>query len=260
MPTQIYRYFIELAYKGTAYHGWQRQPQVISVQQIVEELLYTVFKAKIVVHPCGRTDKGVHATQFFVHADIPMRSVHPEQFVFRTNKQLPKDIRTLNIFRVYPNANAQFDAISRTYEYHFHSIPDPLISDISSFLDFAQLDLKMLDEIIAYAHNVNDFKAFCIKPNQYESTFCSILNLQRTGPDRNSLIIRITANRFLQGMMRLLVGRILDVAMGKLPLDIFKKAIINQVGFKHHTQLPAQGLRLVKVDYNWKNILLTVDQ
>ena len=247
------RYFLQLAFKGTRYHGWQRQPGVTSVQEVLESYLYKVFKSKLVIHPCGRTDKGVHATQFYIHFNY--NEPIPESAIYRLNKQLPLDIRVINVFEVHPRAHAQFDAVSRTYQYHFHSKPDPLLCDLSIFQSFDELDFDLLDSGIAYTRKVKDFAPVCIRPNQYENTLCKIGDIRLNKSNNLNLTISISANRFLQGMMRMLVGRIMDIGLGNLTLENYMNTFERKGIFKYNTKLAPHGLRLVEIQYDWERIL-----
>ncbi len=236
-----------MAYKGTRYHGWQKQPQVRSVQELIESAISHVLGKAIIIHGCGRTDKGVHAQQFFAHFnyDLPIEF----NLVFRLNKMLPPDIRVFTFFEVPFKANAQYDATSRTYTYYIHSYEDPFISDLSAYYNVTNFDKKLLNAAINYIPVIQDFRSVCLKPNQYKTTNCKITQASISYQSEKKLTIQITANRFLQGMMRLLIGRVIEVASGRLPIERYQEILREKGTFPHIWKAYPQGLHLTEVTY-----------
>ncbi len=241
-------YFLHLAYKGTAYQGWQRQVNGLGVQQVVEEAMTKIFRQKMVVHGCGRTDAGVHASQFFAHVLLPEEG--PPRWLHRLNKLLPKDIAIYDAIAQTPGRHAQFDAISRTYRYHLHLDPDPFLTEYSTFVEIEVSDLSAVQQCIVEMDGRLDFRAFCKQPDQYKDCFCDIEHARWQGDDSGrKMFFEITANRFLRGMVRLLVGNLLEVLAGRLPPERFLAALKEQRPLPYFNMAYPQGLYLTRVVY-----------
>lgn len=241
------KYFIQLAYHGGNYHGWQRQKNASSVQEVFENNLSHLLKEETYVIGCGRTDAGVHASEYFAH--IKTDVVPHEDFVFRMNKILPPDISVQRIFHVHDKAHAQHDAISRTYTYCFHGHKNPLINQTSVEVDFKKLDFHLIQEALDFIKTVQDFKNVCKHPELYNTTTCHIQDTCLSLVVGNEFNIQITSNRFLRAMMRLLISNILKVGKGRMSLDEFKDGILSESGFKHFEAAPPQGLCLSGIQY-----------
>lgn len=245
------RHFIHLAYQGTAYRGWQRQAHEKSVQATIEDQLSKMLKTKTIIHGCGRTDAGVHASQYFAHANIPLTLDYDP--VERLNHILPDDIA---IYEIIPmedqKCNAQTDAIARSYEYHMHFDKIPKLKNNSTYFKVAELDINTMQKGVSIIRNTVDFRSLCKSPNIYNHTNCQIqsVNLDVT-PDNNTMIFSITANRFLRAMIRNIVARLIDIGKGELLLDQFEDIVTNQKEFEYpfHRQAPPTGLYLSKVVY-----------
>lgn len=221
----IQRYFVHLSYQGTNYHGWQRQKVTDqTVQEILESQFSKLFKKPTTLIGCGRTDTGVHASQYFMHFDHA--GVIDYDLVFRLNKSLPPDIRVLELIPVDDSSHAQFDAQIRTYQYWMHFDHNPFLTNLSFYVDKKSIDFERLIQVIEFFRQQSDFRSMCKKPNQYKSTICRIDEFELKVYERR-MLIQVSANRFLQSMVRLLVGRSLDVAQGCLSFsdltDCFKK-------------------------------------
>ncbi len=242
------RYLVELAYDGTHYSGWQRQEEpIVTIQQTIEDCLTKLWKQKIVIVGCGRTDAGVHASQYFFHVDFDGSISY--DLKKRLNQMLPLDIRILNLAASSKQFHAQYDAKKRSYEYHFHTIPNPFKRNTSVFLSKDDIDPILMQEAIDFIGAQTDFKSMCKKPDQYENTNCTIFYLGFREL-ANSLVFTITANRFLQSMVRLLIARIMEVASGKMQLEELKECFISGNPPKFPVKAFPQGLYLSKVEYD----------
>lgn len=242
------KYFLHLGYKGTHYQGWQRQPNAISVQAILEDKLCQMFKQELTVHVCGRTDAGVHANQCFCHLVIN----EPWDFdaVFRLNKMLPPDISVYEFIPVSATANAQLDVTSRTYDYYIHLKDDPFLAELSTLYLIDHPALVEMQAAAKLLTQYQDFRSFCKSPDLYPHTLCTVTFAALTvNSDNNRLHFRITANRFLRAMIRMIVGQLIKVGKREISLDDFE----SQLKQPKLTTQPAfaypQGLYLSKVVY-----------
>jgi tRNA pseudouridine38-40 synthase len=241
------RYFAEISYKGYSYHGWQRQPKVLTIQQVMEENLSLALGQPMLCIGCGRTDAMVHASQFFFHFDY--YSEIDFDLTFRLNKMLPNDISIVSISPVNEPFHAQFSTIWRTYDYFIHTQKNPFLNEISALYE-SNFDLQnMFKATKAIALN-SDFKNTCRCPSRHSSTICNIksTSLYATS-DKNMIRFQITANRFLQGMVRLLSQRLIDVGTGELSLEDFELLLSNKKTPKKVKAAHPQGLYLSSVIY-----------
>lgn len=243
------RYFTELAYNGTLYHGWQKQPNALSVQEKVEEAFSTILNTAIEVVGCGRTDAGVHASQYFLHFDFD-REI-PERFVGRVNLFLPKDIAIRKIFPVKEDAHARFDAIQRSYEYHIVFEKSPFETEITWQYYLAQkLDLGRLNEVASLLLKYQEFFPFCKTHHDAQTLECQLTRCEWVLDESNKrLVFHITSNRFLRGMVRLIVGACINVAAGKLAIEKVKAALDQQTLLEKSWSVPPEGLFLSEVKY-----------
>jgi tRNA pseudouridine38-40 synthase len=246
--TIIMKYFIHLAYKGTNYRGWQRQPNSPSIQAVLEDSIAKMMGQKINCIPCGRTDAGVHARHFFCH--LVVENAFDFDPVFRLNKMLPNDICIYDFLEVSREVHAQHGAISRTYEYFIHTKKDPFLSEISAYYSKKNLDLEKMKKAAELISEASDFKAFCKQPDLYKNTQCIISNAEiKQLESKQQIRFRITANRFLRGMVRILVGNILEVGYGKLELHEFENCLKNGIRPAFFKEAYPQGLYLTEVKY-----------
>ncbi len=241
------RYFAEIAYRGTHYVGWQIQPNGLSVQEVCNQTLRTILRdADIACVGCGRTDAGVHATQFFLHYDT--QADIPENFLLRMNTVLPDDIRFIRFFPVEEKAHARFDATLRAYEYIISFTKDPFGTDLVLWRHIRDLDFELLQACCGVMKKYNDFPSFC-KSKQGAKT--TIVNLKEIywRKEGERYILYISADRFIRGMVRLVVGAMMQVARGKMSLSEFETGIKNGERFRLALSAPAQGLYLIQVQY-----------
>ncbi|MEZ5032530.1 MAG: tRNA pseudouridine synthase A [Saprospiraceae bacterium] len=243
------RYFLECSYNGTAYSGWQTQPNGTGIQAIIEEHLQTLFREHVEIVGCGRTDAGVHAAGYYTHFDWP--SPFPEHFLLRLNKLLPADIAIHGLHPVRQEAHARFDAIQRQYRYQVHLRKDPLIGVQSWYYPFAhQPDLHLLNEAARLLLDYTEFAPFCKTGTDARTRTCRLSESfwisDRTG---TQLTYWVTSDRFLRGMIRLIVGMCLRVSEGKLALEDVRKAMDDQTLLEGSWSVPPDGLTLTGVRY-----------
>jgi tRNA pseudouridine38-40 synthase len=243
------RYFAELAYHGAAYHGWQKQPNGTSVQETIETALAMLLRKPVSTTGCGRTDTGVHARRFFLHFDEmdPL----PEDLTERLNRALPPDINIFRIFPVADEAHARYDATSRSYTYHISLQKDPFAQGLAYyFVQAATMDITILQKAADILPAYDDFFPFCKSRGAAKTTKCRITRVAwEFSPDGQQLLFHITADRFLRGMVRLIVGMCLNVATGKITLEDVRAALDEQRMIKKSLSVPAEGLFLTEVRY-----------
>lgn len=240
------RYFIELSYKGTAYHGWQIQANALSVQEEVNRALSTYLRVDIMCVGSGRTDTGVHATQQWAHFDHTQK-IAPEDFIYKINKLLPGDIAVHRINETAENAHARFDATQRSYVYKIHQKKSPFLSESSYYYPFP-LDLETMNEAARLLLGAQNFQTFS-KVKTDVSTFNCNITAARWNVENDKLMFHVSADRFLRGMVRTLVGTLLEVGQGKLTSDQFSAIIQSKDRKKAGRSVPAHGLYLCEVVY-----------
>lgn len=243
------RYFAELAYRGTNYCGWQRQPAQPSVQQTIEEALSTLLRTSIEIVGCGRTDTGVHASQYFIHFEY--EGEFHEKFVARLNRFLPKDIAFYSIKKVASEAHARFDAQRRGYTYFVHSRKNPFSENTAyHFPFFEQIDEQKLQAAAQLLLDYDAFFPFCKTKSDANTMLCKMYRSEwEFQPEQHRLLFHVEANRFLRGMVRLIVGMCLEVSIGKMELKDVKNALEEQKRLPRSWSVPPEGLFLSKVEY-----------
>jgi len=247
------RYFLHISYNGNNYRGWQKLPGIISVQQVIETTLSQVLKEAISIVGCGRTDAQVHASQFFFHFDIDQE--WDFDLLFRLNKCLPKDITVYDVIRMNGLPHARFDAIQRSYDYYIHTQKDPYFVGLSSFYPLTNPDLKKMKEAIDLLTRYNDYGCFCKSPLKYSHTICIISEAKLFSDIHHSrLRLHISANRFLAGMIRIIMGKLLEIGNGELTVAEFEQYLKKKVTPKTIIPVYAQGLYLSKVTYPYLDL------
>ena len=229
-----YRYFIYLAYDGTAYHGWQRQPNGISVQVCIEKALSLLLRCDIAVTGAGRTDAGVHARLMVAHADIPYSLDDAGEWVHKLNRVLPPDIVIYRIRPVKPDAHSRFDALSRTYRYYISYEKNPFEGKYRWTMAGKTLNI--------------DFTSFSKLHTDVKTNNCRITHAVWT-PTGNDLVFEITADRFLRNMVRAIVGTLVEVGRGKLSIKDFRSVIEARDRCKAGTSAPGNALFLTGITY-----------
>jgi tRNA pseudouridine38-40 synthase len=242
------RYFIELAYKGTNYHGWQNQPDVSSVQETLEKALSTLLRTPIEIVGAGRTDAGVHAKQMFAHFDCEIE-FDRLNLVHKLNSFLPKDIAIFQIQKVHDDAHARFDATKRTYEYHIHTFKNAFESDDSWYYGLP-LHVDKMNEACQILSEHTDFECFS-KVNTDVNTFnCKIYDAHWQ-KNNDKLVFTISADRFLRNMVRAIVGTMINIGLEKITLEDLTEIIESKDRNKAGFSVPAHGLFLTKVEYEY---------
>jgi tRNA pseudouridine38-40 synthase len=242
------RYFIELSFKGTAYHGWQRQPNAKTVQDEVDRALVMLLKEQVTTVGAGRTDAGVHARFFTAHFES--REYNPgsaSRFLYHINSILPDDIFIMDIYPVTGTAHARFSALSRTYEYRVIRRKDPFDAGLSWHYPFP-LDLERMNQASAVLLQTDDFRSFCKVHSQAKTTRCRVTSAGWTA-EGNSIVFIIEADRFLRNMVRAIVGTLIEVGRGKITVEEFRKIILAADRRAAHGSAPATGLTLIKITY-----------
>lgn len=241
------RYFIEFSYKGTNYSGWQRQNNAISVQQLLDEALSLIHRETIESVGSSRTDTGVHAEQQYAHFDTVNAVKDSDLLSYRLNSLLPADIAVHRIFEVEETAHSRFDASYRRYEYRIVRRKNPFLSG-ESHIFHKPLDVSRMNEAAALLLTHKNFESFSKIHTQVNNFLCDITLAEWFEKD-GILIFSIRSNRFLRGMVRALVGTLLEVGIGKKSKEDFEKIILAQDRSKAGPQAPPEGLFLVEVGY-----------
>ncbi len=241
------RYFLHLAYNGTRYYGWQRQPNAVSVQETLEDALSTILNSPVEITGCGRTDTGVHARQYYAHFDF--EGDFPEAFLRRLNKFLPPEIAVYELLPVAEDAHARYDAIHRAYEYHLTFSKDPFRVETRYFYPFpVRLQLDAMNEAAALLLEYDHFFTFCKSDTDVRTMRCDLRRSEWL-PVAGGLVYHIAADRFLRGMVRLIVGMCLHVGSGKTRLEEVRWAMDHQERLPQAQSAPPQGLFLTEVKY-----------
>lgn len=240
------RYFIELSYNGRAYHGWQIQPNAITVQEVLENAISTILKQKITIVGAGRTDTGVHAKQMFAHFDYD-KTILLEDLNYKLNGFLPKDIVVKEVFRVKDNAHARFDAIRRTYDYRISTKKNAFNFDAAYSVQLP-LDVKAMQEASSILLDYKDFQCFSKSHTDVKTYNCDIKAVQLFS-NGDEVVFTITADRFLRNMVRAIVGTLINVGLGRTTIEDVHTIIKSKDRGKAGFSVPAHGLYLVEVTY-----------
>ena len=240
------RYFIELSYNGKNYHGWQIQPDVISVQEKLNHAISTILQKKIEVVGAGRTDTGVHASQMFAHFDADKEL--KGDMVFKLNSILPNDITVYKVFVVDDEKHVRFDATSRSYEYRIWLGRNPFLLDFSWQIHSKDIDISLMNEAAKLLLIYEDFQTFSKVKTEVYTFNCNVTQAfwQQEG---NLLTFHISANRFLRNMVRAIVGTLIDVGLGKITVAKFQEIIESKNRNNAGLSVPAKGLFLTKIVY-----------
>jgi tRNA pseudouridine38-40 synthase len=239
------RYFIELAYKGTNYHGWQIQPNAKSVQETIENALFTKFREKIKLTGAGRTDTGVHASFYVAHFDCNIKIT--EKNVFSLNNILPKDIVIYKIYKVGNTANARFDAIFRTYKYFISTKKNPFNLETVTQIN-TEINLNLLNEASKILLEYTDFTSFSKLHSDTKTNNCKIFSA-KWYLENNLYVFEITADRFLRNMVRSIVGTMININEGKTTILELKQIIEGKNRNLAGKSAAPEGLFLTDIKY-----------
>jgi tRNA pseudouridine38-40 synthase len=241
------RYFIYFSYKGTAYHGWQIQPNGISIQEVLTQALSTILRTELEIVGAGRTDTGVHTKLMVAHFDIEMELLTEFDLVAKLNSFLPNDIAVFKIVEVQPNAHARFDAISRRYEYHVVTGKNVFRNELAA-RDCGQLDFEVMNTAANTLKEYRDFTSFSKLHTDAKTNNCVITHAEWTQHD-DEYVFTIQADRFLRNMVRAIVGTLFEVGRNKMTVDEFRTVIEARNRCKAGASVPALGLYLVDIQY-----------
>ncbi len=243
----MHRYFLQLSYKGTNYHGWQIQPNAISVQEVMEDALSKILREKIAVVGAGRTDTGVHASFFILHFDVAKSIPENLDVVYKLNSFLPHDIAVQKIWKVSKELHARFSATSRTYHYCISRVKNPFETGIS-FKYLKPLNIEKMNEAAKILLKYEDFTSFSRLHTDVKTNNCKIMLAQWMEKEQQ-LVFVIKADRFLRNMVRAVVGTLLEVGKGKLSIGEFRDIIEKKDRGAAGASAPAEGLFLVGIEY-----------
>jgi tRNA pseudouridine38-40 synthase len=252
------RYFVTLSYDGTRYHGWQVQPNGISVQEELQRALSLLLRQDIQVTGAGRTDAGVHARMMVAHFDfegggskeegVSREEIDCKQLVYKLNKLLPQDIAVQKVELVADDKHARFSALARTYYYYLHTVKSPFLRHYSCELHYP-LDFDRMNEAARMLLDYEDFGAFCKSHADVKTTLCQVTKAEWRSVGEGQWLFEITANRFLRNMVRAVVGTLIEVGRGRLSMDDFRRVIEGKRRTEAGESMPAHALFLVKIEY-----------
>ncbi len=247
------RYFLHLAYNGFAFRGWQKQVGYLTIQESIENACSHILKTPIAIVGCGRTDAQVHATQFFAHFDL--ESDWGYDLVYRLNQYLPNEIVIFDIIKMEDAPHARFDAFERTYEYYVHTEKDPFLQNHSYYFANKNLNVENIKTAISLLPQYEDFQSFCKTPDHNQTTLCNLTSATFYASHQNQqLKFEFTANRFLRGMIRVIVQKLLEVGANQITVEEFEGLLKNATTPDIKSMAAPYGLYLTKVNYPFINL------
>ncbi len=241
------RYFLFFAYNGTLFHGWQRQPNAVTVQEAIENALTTLLRHRVTIVGAGRTDTGVHAEFMVAHFDTSNPIGNKQHFCTRLNSLLPPAIAVRQIRTVQPTAHARFDALSRKYEYRTTMLKDPFLAELTTRIP-ANLDFQAMNLAANRLLQQTDFASFCKLHSDTKTTICHLSQAQWI-QSNGQWTFHIRADRFLRNMVRAIVGTLFDVGSGKTSMAQFEEILAAAHRTAAGMSAPAQGLFLTDITY-----------
>lgn len=241
------RYFMDIAFDGTAYHGWQKQPKDVSVEETVERALSLLTREETEVVGAGRTDAGVHARQMVAHFDYN-GTMDTQDLCYKLNALLPNDISVRRIWEVKDDAHARFDATQRTYEYWVTLKKDPFLVNRALWVK-GTLDFERMNEAAATLMEYEDFTSFCKLHTDAKTNLCKVTRAEWTERGEGLWVFTISANRFLRNMVRAIVGTLLEVGRGKMDVAGFRQVVEGKNRALAGTSAEAGGLFLTVISY-----------
>lgn len=253
------RYFIEITYKGTNYHGWQVQNNAITVQEVLNKVLGIVFRQEVSSVGCGRTDAGVHAKQLFAHFDLCLNTLgsnfelNNSKLLRGINSLLPMDIAAKRLFEVNQEAHARFDATSRSYEYYIHTGKDPFLTDYSWQIRDT-LNFDKMNEAASIMMEYRDFSCFSKSNTQVFTNNCEITYAKWTETQLGNAVFEIRANRFLRNMVRAIVGTLVEIGKSNHEVEYMRDILESKNRSLAGASVPACGLYLTEVNYDFEKI------
>ena len=241
------RYFIDLSFDGTNYHGWQIQPNGMSVQERLQQALSTLLRTPTEVTGAGRTDAGVHARQMIAHFDVE-QAIDGCQLAYKLNRILPRDISVQSVYEVADDMHARFSARWRTYHYYIHTRKDPYLRHYSCEMHYT-LDFDAMNRAASMLLEYDDFASFCKTHTDVKTTLCRVTRAEWVRTSDHEWFFVITANRFLRNMVRAVTGTLIDVGRGRITLEQFRRIIESRSRTDAGESMPPQALFLEKIEY-----------
>jgi len=246
------RYLFSISYLGTHYNGWQTQANAKGVQQVVEEAMSKIFRKEIAIVGSGRTDTGVHCKRQYFHVDLA-DDVNAKALTQNLNAFLPKDIAIQSIQKIHPEASARYHAVQRSYRYIITRKKDPLLIGLAWHF-FKPLDVPTMNKAAALLPGMHDFECFSKVKTDVNHFICNIKKA-KWATKNDLLVFDISANRFLRGMVRAIVGTLVDVGSGKITMKEFEAILKSKDRKRAGMNVPADGLYLMDVKYPKKIFL-----
>lgn len=241
------RYFITLSYDGAGYHGWQIQPNGITVEETIEKALSTLLRQPVDIIGAGRTDTGVNASMMVAHMDLA-EPIDCQQTAFRLNRMLPRDIAIHSIRCVASDMHARFSATSRTYHYYLHTQKNPFLRHYSWEVHYP-LDFEAMNHAACCLLGEKDFKCFCKTGTDVATTLCRVTEACWTMQPQGQWVFTITANRFLRNMVRAVVGTLVDVGRGRISIGEFRRIVESGTRSDAGESVPGHALFLADIRY-----------
>lgn len=241
------RYFVQFSYNGSAYSGWQIQPNSITVQEVFTKVLQTLLRENIELVGAGRTDAGVHAKKMIAHFDSSQSDLSSEEYLRKMNSILPKDIAVQKIYPVQPDAHARFDALARSYEYRIHFQKD-VFKELLSVRMYHTLDFELMNMAAQQLLNYTDFTSFSKLHTDAKTNNCA-LTKALWKQEHDEWVFEIQADRFLRNMVRAIVGTLLEVGRHKISVQEFCDIIEAKDRCKAGASVSPHGLYLVDIVY-----------
>ncbi len=242
------RYFIKLSYKGTNFHGWQYQPNAVTIQEELEKVFSLLLKKEIKITGAGRTDTGVHAFNYIAHLDIDNQITEIDKLILKANSFLNEDIVIHNIFRVKEDVHSRFSPLSRTYEYRTHFKKNPFLKDLSYYIYASKFDFEIMNKAAKLLFEYSDFTSFSKLHTDTKTNNCKIIRAEWIKRE-DQMVFIIEADRFLRNMVRAITGTLLEVGKGKMDIDTFRKVIESKNRSNAGVSVPAHGLFLTEIKY-----------
>lgn len=244
----IMRYFITLSYDGTRYHGWQVQPNGVSVQGELQRCLSLLLREDVSITGAGRTDAGVHARMMTAHFDTDHEIEDTKQLAYKLNRVLPFDIAVQEVKKVSDELHARFSAIARTYHYYIYTEKTPFERHYACHIHYP-LDFQLMNKAALVLMEYDDFGAFCKSHTDVKTTLCIVTAAEWHQTSPTTWYFEITANRFLRNMVRAVVGTLIEVGRGRLTIDDFRKVIEGKRRSDAGESMPGNALFLERIDY-----------
>jgi tRNA pseudouridine38-40 synthase len=247
------RYFMHLAYNGSPFHGWQSQPNAVSVQSTIEQALATVLRQPVPITGAGRTDAGVNAHMMIAHLDLPEDVVVTDKLLLSLNRLVGRDIAIYSLRKVHADAHARFDATERTYHYFAHTRKDPFTGALSWQAPY-NLDFAKMNDAAKRLLGRRDFTSFSKLHTDVKTNICDLRRAEWQQVDDYNYRFVITADRFLRNMVRAVVGTLVDVGRGKITADDVSRILEQKDRCAAGVSMPGEALFLWDIKYDYYTV------